>query len=237
MGSSSAGVDGSVFARVLLAPFRFILVLTLGLAGLLLVAWTVFWVSSDHLWPDGKQGMQNLLRAEIRAGHALVARQRGSMKALSVPANAMYGLVFGLSGVHAMGQRFAQRERLSIPDTVLRNAYVARQDYIEVAMVGTQLLGVRIGILGCYLPLLVVLYATGVIDGLSRRMVRRARVGRESASLYHRAKYLQVVILALGSFVVLVWPAPVAWGGCAGLAAMSIAGLAAVQWAFYKKHV
>jgi hypothetical protein len=104
-------------------------------------------------------------------------------------------------------------------------------------MIGTQLLGLRAGILVRFLPLLVLLYGVGVAEGLSQRSIRRAQAARESASLYHRAKYLQVVVLALGGAVVLVWPAPVSWGLCAGVGAVVVGLLAAGQWAYYKKHV
>jgi hypothetical protein len=106
-----------------------------------------------------------------------------------------------------------------------------------VAMIGTQLLGLRAGILVRFLPLLALLYAVGVAEGLSQRAIRRAQAARESASLYHRAKYVQVVVLALGGSALLVWPAPVAGGLCAGVGAALVGVLAAGQWAYYKKHV
>ena len=56
-------------------------------------------------------------------------------------------------------------------------------------MICTQLLGLRAGILVRFLPLLALLYAVGAAEGLSQRAIRRAQAARESASLYHRAKY------------------------------------------------
>jgi Domain of unknown function (DUF4400) len=120
---------------------------------------------------------------------------------------------------------------------MVRSTWIAGHEAIEVAMLGTQLLGLRAGILARFLRLLVLLYAVGAAEGLSQRAIRRAQAARESASLYHRAKYGQVVVLALGGAVVLVWPVPVAWGLCAGFGAVLVAVLAAGQWAFYKKHV
>jgi len=167
----------------------------------------------------------------------MAARQGGSASAVTAPANALYALVFEATGLHEMGQRFAQGAPLSIPDTVVRSTWVARHEAIEVAMIGTQLLGLRSGSLVRLLPLLALLYAVGVAEGLSQRAIRRARAARESASLYHRAKYGQVVVLALGGSALLVWPSPVAWGLCAGVGGVLVAVLAAGQWAYYKKHV
>ena len=237
MASRQTGFDGGVLGRVLLSPFRVALGVLVGLAGLLLLAWTVFWISAAHLWPNGKAGTHELLHAEWQAGAVLVRRQGGSDSALAAPANGLYGLVFRFSGVHDMGRRFAQGAPLSIPDTVARDTYIARQNEIEVAMVGTQLLGIRAGILSRYLPLLGLLYLVGAVDGVALRAVRRIQGGRESAGVYHRAKFMQLGLLALGTMALLVWPWPVAWGWMVGLAAVPLGLLVTVQWRYYKKHV
>ncbi len=237
MGSRQAGFDGGVLGRVLLAPFRIAQALLLGLSGLLLLAWVVFWVSAAQLWPNGKAGMHELLARELTAGRAIVERQGGAMSTLTTPANALYGLVFRVSGVHDMGERFADGLVLSMPDTVARDTYIARQDEIEIAMVGTQLLGVRAGIWARYLPFLGLLYWVGMVDGLALRAVRRIQGGRESAGVYHRAKFMQLGLIALGTMALLVWPWPVAWGWSCGLAAVLVGLMAGVQWTYYKKHL
>jgi hypothetical protein len=80
-------------------------------------------------------------------------------------------------------------------------------------------------------------YAVGATEGLSRRSIRRAQAVRESASLYHRAKYGQVVVVALGGAVVLVWTAPVAWGLCAVVGAAVVGVLATGQRAYDMQRV
>ncbi len=144
--------------------------------------------------------------------------------------------MFEATGIHDMGLRFADASALSIPDTVVRRSYLAHREAIEAAMVGTQLLGVRFATFLSFVPLLLV-YAVGALDGLTERAIRRSCGGRESASLYHRAQYLQMVALGLGGVALLVWPGPVAWELCAGLIVILAGGLARVQWAFYKKHL
>jgi hypothetical protein len=110
--------------------------------------------------------------------------------------------------------RMARRCRF--PDTVVRRSYLANREAIETAMVGTQLLGVRFAILMRFLPLLLLLYAVGTVDGLTERAIRRSCGGRESASLYHRAKYLQMAVLGLGGVALLsgrgLWPGSFAQG-------------------------
>ena len=237
MGSANTSFHDGALARVLLAPFRLAFVAALGLVGVLLVAWTVDWAFVAHVWPGRVEGLRALLAQELTTGTALAARQGVAVTAVTAPANGLYALVFEATGLHEMGQRFAQGAPLPVPDTIVRSAWVARHEAVEVAMLGTQLLGLRAGILVRFLPLLVLLYAVGAAEGLSQRAIRRARAARESASLYHRAKYGQVVVLALGGAALLVWPAPVAWVLCGGVGAVLVGVLAAGQWAYYKKHI
>jgi hypothetical protein len=119
----------------------------------------------------------------------------------------------------------------------MRRSYVSRWESIEAAMVSTQLLGVRAAILARFAPLLLLLYVVGAADGVTQRAIRRACGGRESASLYHRAKYLQLAVLGLGGLALLMWPGPVQWEQCVAVVVALIGGLARVQWAYYKKHL
>ena len=145
--------------------------------------------------------------------------------------------MFEATGIHDMGLRFADGAALSIPDTEVRRSYLANREAIEVAMVSTQWLGVRFATLMRFLPLLMLLYVVGTADGLTERGIRRSCGGRESASLYHRAKYLQLVVLGLGGLTLLVWPGRVVWELYAGLIGVVTGGLARQQWVFYKKHL
>jgi fatty acid desaturase len=96
---------------------------------------------------------------------------------------------------------------------------------------------VRTAILTRFAPLLILLYVVGAADGFTQRAIRRTCGGRESASLYHRAKYLQVALLGLGGAGLLLWPGQVRWELCVPLGAALTGGLASVQWAYYKKHM
>ena len=107
--------------------------------------------------------------------------------------------MFEATGVHDMGLRFADASALSIPDTVVRRSYLAHREAIETAMLGTQLLGVRFATFMRFLPLLLLFYAVGAVDGLTERAIRRSCGGRESASLYHRENYLHSKRLGVAS--------------------------------------
>lgn len=119
----------------------------------------------------------------------------------------------------------------------MRRSYVSHLESIEAAMVGTQLLGVRAAILARFAPLLLLLYVVGAADGVTQRAIRRACGGRESASVYHRAKYLQMAVLGLGGVALLMYPGPVEWEWCVAAGSAVVGCLAAVQWSYYKKHL
>jgi len=133
--------------------------------------------------------------------------------------------------------RFAQGTALSIPDTIVRNSYLANTEAIEVSMIGTQLLGVRLATLGMMVPLLVLVYLIAAADGLTQRAIRRACGGRESASLYHRAKNLQVMLLAMSGALTLILPVPIDPRLIGMPVALLVGILARLQWACYKKHL
>jgi hypothetical protein len=235
--SRNASFHDGPLAGVLLSPLKLAFALGLGLMVILVVAWSIDWVFVTRVWPEGLDRLRGLLADDLDHAIALAARQGRDAGEITGPANFLYGLVFEATGIQDMALRFANPSGLSIPDTVVRRTYLANREAIEAAMVGTQLLGIRFAILIKFLPLLLLLSAVGVVDGLAARAIRRSCGGRESASLYHRAKYLQMVLLGLGSVALLVWPGPVAWEECVGIVAAFAGWLARQQWSYYKKHL
>ena len=126
---------------------------------------------------------------------------------------------------------------LSIPDTVVRDTYIANFEAIRVVMVGTQLFGIRLATLLMATPLLALAYLVALTDGLVQRAVRRASGGRESASLYHRAKHLQVMLLTMCGAISLLLPLSIdpRWIWAPGIVVLAI--LVRFQWVYYKKHL
>jgi integrating conjugative element membrane protein (TIGR03747 family) len=209
----------------------------LGFVGILVLAWIVDWIFVVRVWPEGVERLKGVLADELARGADLAMRQGGAEGTIVGTANFLYGLVFRATGIHDMGLRFAEGAALSIPDTVVRRVYIANRDAIEVAMIGTQLLGVRLATLALMLPLLLLISVVAIADGLTQRAIRRASGGRESASLYHRAKHLQVAVTGTAVLVFLLWPAPVEWLLVGLLLASVVSLLARMQWAYYRKHL
>ena len=121
-------------------------------------------------------------------------------------ASVLYEGIFGITGIHDMGSRFAHDAALSIPDTIVRNTYVANYQAIQVAMIGTQLFGIRLAGLVTFVPLFVLTYAVAMADGLLQRVIRRATSGHESSSIYHRTKVFQVSLASAGGALWLLLP-------------------------------
>jgi integrating conjugative element membrane protein (TIGR03747 family) len=237
LASRNASIHEGVVAGALLAPLKIAFVLLLGLTGVVVVAWIVDWTFVFKVWPEGVGRLKGILAADLARTLELAEWQGEVPSVVTGTANFLYGLVFGVTGIHDMGLRFAQGAALSIPDTIVRNSYLANIDAIEVAMIGTQLLGVRLATLGMMVPLIVLVYLISAADGLTQRAIRRACGGRESASLYHRAKHLQVMLLTMGGVLVLIQPASIDPRLVGVPVAFLVGILARLQWACYKKHL
>ncbi|HEX6961753.1 MAG TPA: DUF4400 domain-containing protein [Lacipirellula sp.] len=222
---------------LLFAPLKWFLGMSLLLLALILAAWIIDWFFVFTIWPEGVAQLQGILDEDLER----IARSGYPYRDLpglaAGTANVLYALLFESTGIHGMGTSFAQASPLSIPDTMVRNAYVANFEAIRVAMVSTQLFGVRLGNLATALPLFALTYCAASVDGLTERAVRRARGGRESASLYHRAKYLRVIVLVTTAAVSLLVPVSIDPRYIWVPAALCVAFLARLQWAYYKKHL
>lgn len=237
MASRNASFHEGGIVGALLAPLKFVVALVLTFVGITLAAWIVDWIFVFKVWPDGIDRLRSILAADLARARDLAQWQGGVPGVVTGTANFLYALVFRFTGIHDMGMRFAEGAALSIPDTIVRNTYLANIEAIEVAMIGTQLLGVRLATLAMLAPILVLIYIVAGADGLTQRAIRRASGGRESASLYHRTKHLQVALLAIGLLTALLWPATldVRWIGLPLAGTLGI--LARLQWAYYKKHL
>ncbi len=237
MASRNASFHEGGIAGALLAPLKLAFALMLTFLGILVAAWIVDWMFVFKVWPDGIDRLRSILTADLARARDLAAWQGGVPGAVAGTANFLYGVVFRITGMHDMGMRFAEGAALSIPDTIVRNTYLANIDAIEVAMIGTQLLGVRLAGLAMLAPILVLIYIIAGADGLTQRAIRRASGGRESASLYHRAKHLQVGLMAIALLVGLLWPASFDVRSIGLLLATVLGVFTRLQWAYYKKHL
>ncbi len=226
------GIAGALFA-----PLKWSFGALLVLLALILAAWIVDWVFVFKVWPDGLDRLQHILDEDLASAAQLWDSYREFPRFAAATANFLYAMLFKVTGIHDMGARFAEGAALSIPDTLVRDTYIANFEAIRVAIVGTQLFGIRLATLLMATPLLGLVYLVASTDGIVQRAVRRASGGRESASLYHRAKYLQLLLLVMSGAVGLLLPMSLDLRYIWVPVAVVLAILARVQWAYYKKHL
>jgi integrating conjugative element membrane protein (TIGR03747 family) len=111
------------------------------------------------------------------------------------------------------------------------------QDELYLAMLRAQIFGVRLAILMGAAPLFLLVWALGLVDGLTQRHIRRACAGRESSSMYHRAKFFQFAGLATGAMVYLMWPVSIRPEWIVLPLALLTGLLSRVQWTYLKKYL
>ena len=122
------------------------------------------------------------------------------------------------------------RTQLTPFDQTVQRFFVSMLPALQVAMLATKLYGLRLALwLSAIVPIALG-YAVGMIDGLVERSIRRYSGGRESATLYHRAKYAIAGAVGLWLFVYvcvpmtfeLQWGSWVAAGGDRSLVATAM---------------
>ncbi|MDB5821394.1 MAG: hypothetical protein JWR21_98 [Herminiimonas sp.] len=237
MASRNATFYDSGLSGALVAPLRRVLYVSMLFLALLFAAWTVDWLFVFKVWPDGLGRLQAILSEDLARTALLGDQNYDFPRSVRSTANAVYEAVFGITGVHDMGSRFASKGELSIPDTIVRDTYVANFRAIQVAMLGTQLFGVRLAILLAFWPLLMVVYLASMTDGLTQRAIRCASGGHESANIYHRAKYFQVALMASVCALCLLLPISIDFRCILLPGALLSAVFGRYQWTYYKKHL
>jgi len=237
MGTDTDAFHARGATGVLFQPLKWAFASMLLIIVLLALAWTIDGLMVTQAWPDGLDSLRQLLAADYARARSLASTVGIGPGYVTTTSNGLYALLFKVTGIHDMAQRFAQGAALSIPDTIVRNTFLALGQWVQIAMLGTQLLGVRIAMLGLVTPVFMLPYAFAMVDGWAQRAIRRACGGRESASLYHRGKRLQLVLATLVAAIVLLMPISLDPRWIVYPGALAFAVLANLQWAYYKKYL
>ncbi len=233
MASSSATFHGG-YSGALFAPFLYVAYLILLLAGLLLAAWVIDAFLVFKIWPDGMQPLEVSIAttaAAVDGPYGLpLLRAQGV-----VWANGLYHALFVASAIE---QLISADPHLLTPfDQTVQRFFVSMLPALQVAMLATKLYGLRLALwLSAIMPVTLG-YAVGMIDGLVERSIRRYSGGRESATLYHRAKYAIAGTVGLWLFVYVCVPITLELQGGSWVTAAVIGLLSRLQWKYYKKYI
>lgn len=239
MSSQSSSMYDTSFWKIALKPFRLLLTLLLVIAGLEIL------IITSHLtylkyWNNSFDAVMFMRDSVSEAWNATLTNDvttPTSQLAVWI-SDFFYWLFFKTTWIHQMMQQFATDAPTNTFDQVLRNHFVypLRQE-INVAMLATQLLGMRLALLLSAIPMFMLAYALGFSDGLVERYIRKASAGRESSSLYHRAKYFQLSGLIFLCFVYIVAPLSVDPRWVLLPSALLLGFMCRLQWKYYKKYL
>ena len=90
-----------------------------------------------------------------------------------------------------------------------KNYLMPRLAYLHAFDDTLRVIAIRIGNICLYLSLAILTSAVAAIDGLAMRAIRQKNASRESAGIYHRAKYWRSGVVWLGILIYLCTPVAV----------------------------
>lgn len=225
-------------SEALLLPFRRMILAFLILCGFMLFAWMVGWLYVFKLHPDdGIPRLEQTLTRELARVDELHSKYLPLRSIAVNTANVVYSAIYGTSGITEMGERFQRGEYASESDVRAGRLYAEYYPWLKASMISAQLLGLRLGMLACVLPAPLLFYFVAFSDGIVERAIRRDCGGRESANIYHRAKYLQLVALCIFTLLYLAWPTPTSYPIVPIVFSALLGLLARIQWKYYKKYL
>ncbi|MBX3669859.1 MAG: DUF4400 domain-containing protein [Rhodocyclaceae bacterium] len=198
---------------------------------LLAMVAAVAWGSAE--WPAGNRidGMFARVEAEARQLERAGVPRDAPRLALVV-ARELHAWVVVRSG---LARRLADPPEDSVSETMARE-FGRVSEIWQLAGLGMYFLGVRCVCLLALAPLVATAWMLGLADGLAARSIRRACAGRESAGVYHRAKWWQLVLGAGGVSAYLIVPFPAPLQILAPIAGVATLILSRMQWKYYKKY-
>jgi len=244
--NSAPGIfDGAVF-QAFLWPFRTILRVVMICA--LLLLWTIItqsWFANTRHASEPLEHLTSVMKSDMDYAADLTPLAFSPTKMAWGIGEGIQDYGFGvvLSSARTLMNIPSVFEKKSRAQADLGKTYVDTKllpehgDKIKQWVTASYIFGARIAIFLSMLPLLALLYCVSVIDGLSRRAIRRANAERESASIYHRAKLGQIWLLAVGFTAYLGMPLSVSPAIVLTPMAITLGYLIRTQMATYKKYM
>lgn len=218
-------------AAALLAPLRNALTVVLIFGVLLLAFWFVCLSLYFGSWGRDEAHLLALFRdalGDFAPGEPL-AHVAGVAKFITDLLHRVLFVATGMDGVHPANSGGQL-------DKVVGSLMSQLGPSLRVVIVSTQVFGLRMASLAGMLPLVLLGYVVAHVDGNCERAIRRACAGRESANLYHRAKYMQYGLLGALLMATLCLPMHLDPVITMLLFVCAVTVLARVQWTYYKKY-
>lgn len=196
-----------------------------------------FILASKYWWPDGIHSAFDIYR-RTHLSALSVTDVIGMAEFLAKTADLTYWLVFQVTHLQNVITNLdrgapASVVNQSIADSLLRPWLTE----LQIAALAIRTFGARVALLAASWPAFLIGYGVGFIDGLVERRIRSACAGRESSSIYHRAKYGQLTTGAMACLVYVCLPYYLDVRWVVFPLALVLGYLARTQWKFYKKYV
>lgn len=224
------------FTGAILKPFklawRFTLVyLSFGLTSMLITILVFkFW------WDAPVETLQQIYENSLesaRLGGSTVASH-----AAALSSEFSYWIFFKATLIHSLMDQLDNGPPLDRFGLAIAKATLIPLDSeVRVAMIAAKIYGIRVALFIMCIPFFIVAYAVGFCDGLVERYIRTVCGGRESAGLYHRAKYAQLGTVAICLTLFLLTPRFIDPRWLAPPIALLIGFFSRLQWKWYKKHL
>lgn len=131
----------------------------------------------------------------------------------------------------------ADISRLGVTDQAVQRGVRSMDFAIARMLTGSQVIAIRAAIMVSYIPWIGFIYLLAFVDGAIERARRKYGAGRESSTVYHRAKYFQVTLATVVSATYLWWPGDVDPARVVVPATLACAALAWLQAKYYKKYL
>lgn len=242
MANSSSPAEPGVWLNSAVWPFRILLQSVMTVFTSWLMAVVLAWGYSIWIWPPNTAATHlhaafyEILSDSSIGGIPLHAAMDATKFTLAC-AETAYSWVFVMTGIEAS---YASAIAGVIPQGAagLMTRMVAQYpQHIQTAMAATQLYGAKVGMLLTATPLLIGVYAVGMVDGLVLRYARTMGGGRESSFIYHRTKFLLITLIGTTAMLIVLLPITLSPRLILPVCDASVLALAVVQWRFYKKYV
>lgn len=222
-------------SAAVLAPVRWVVTVALAVAMTLVVFWGLCLALYFSAWQQDTAPLMKMFHealGDINPGQPL-AHVAGIAQRMTVW---LHQTLFVATGIESMPQATAAVSNV-VPFSQAIDGLLARAaPSFHVVIAATQVFGLRLATLLGMLPLAVLAYVVAHVDGNAQRAIRRACAGRESATLYHRMKYLQFALF--GALLISTLCLPVHVDPLISMIAFAIATalLTRTQITYYKKY-
>jgi integrating conjugative element membrane protein (TIGR03747 family) len=236
MATNALALEHSML-HALLMPVRVLLTVALYGAGLLFTCWCIVLLCFFTTWKHDPAPLLTVFQHDVQmmTQDAPFSYQAEFAQTLSAGMDRMLSLALPAPGTPQPAARHDPT------GSAVSRAFTSFFAWVTPAMstvaLATQWFAVRAALVAGMLPLIAVVYAVAAVDGMAQRAIRRAGAGRESASLYHRAKYMQYTLTGVMLITMLCVPVQVNPVVLMLLFGASLLPLTRLQWAFYKKYL